>query len=90
MTCRLLLRTGLVLLILPVFALLGLYFLELGDVRDCVLDGGHWDYLDGVCRDTPQPFVPWVVRAPWLVNGSLALSMLGLGLTMAGLYSRKR
>lgn len=85
-----LIRVGLALLILPVVVLLGLYFLELGDVRSCMLDGGHWDYLDGVCRDTPQPFVPWLARAPWLVNGGLALSVLGLGMAMVGLYIRKR
>ncbi|RAR60931.1 hypothetical protein [Onishia taeanensis] len=90
MTRRHLIRAGMALLILPIVVLLGIYFLELGDVRGCMLDGGHWDYLDGVCRDTPQPFVPWLVRAPWLVNGGLALSVLGLGMTMAGLYIKKR
>ncbi|WP_347400988.1 hypothetical protein [Halomonas sp. YLGW01] len=85
-----LMRIGLVLLILPIVLLLGVYFMELGDVRGCLLDGGHWDYLAGTCRDTPQPFVSWLERAPWLVNGGLALSVLGLGMTMTGLYVKKR
>lgn len=90
MTRQRLMRIGLALLILPIVLLLGLYFMELSDVRACLLDGGHWDYLDGICRDTPQPFVPWLVRSPWLVNGGLLLSVLGLGMTMAGLYIKKR
>ncbi|WP_458524446.1 hypothetical protein [Onishia taeanensis] len=90
MTRQRLMRIGLALLILPIVLLLWLYFMELGDVRACLLDGGHWDYLEGICRDTPQPFVSWLVRVPWLVNGGLLLSLLGLGMTMVGLYTRKR
>ncbi|WP_168012500.1 hypothetical protein [Halomonas salinarum] len=90
MSRRLLTRVGLALLILPILVLLTIYFVELGKVRECLFDNGHWDYIAGVCRDTPQPFVPWLERAPWLVNGGLLLSVLGLGMTMVGLYVKKR
>ena len=85
-----LMRLGLLLLVLPVLGLLGAYFWELGAVRECLLDGGHWDYTAGVCRDTPQPFVSWLQRRPWLVNGGMLLSVLGLGLCMVGLYTKRR
>lgn len=90
MTRKHLMRLGLALLILPIVLLLGVYFVELGDVRACLLDGGHWDYLAGTCRDAPQPFVSWLERAPWLVNGGLALSVVGLAMTMSGLYLKRR
>ncbi|MYL23278.1 hypothetical protein [Vreelandella massiliensis] len=83
-------RLGLLLLILPLFVLMGVYFWELNDVRECQLGGGHWDYLANVCRDAPQPFVPWVERMPLLVNGGLLLSVLGLVLCMVGLYQKRR
>ncbi|MDR5905145.1 hypothetical protein [Franzmannia qiaohouensis] len=84
------LRLGLLLLIVPVIVLMGVYFWELGDVRECTLSGGYWDYLDGVCRDTPQPFVSWLERYPLLVNGGMLLSVLGLVLCMVGFYVKKR
>ncbi|MCE8026406.1 hypothetical protein [Billgrantia aerodenitrificans] len=85
------LRLGLLLLILPILVLMGLYFWELSSVRECTLiQGGYWDYLDGVCRSTPQPFVPWVERQPWLVNGGMLLSVAGVVLCMAGLYVKRR
>ena len=85
------LKLGLLLLIVPPLALMGLYFHELSAVRECTLvEGGHWDYLEGVCRDTRQPFVPWVERAPWLVNGGMGLSVVGLVMVMARFYVRKR
>lgn len=85
------LRIGLLLLIVPIIVLMGLYFVELGNVRDCMLsEQGHWDYLEGLCRSTPQPFVPWIDRSPWLVNGSMLLSLLGLALCLVGLYVKRR
>lgn len=84
------LRLGLLLLVVPVIVLMGVYFWELSDVRECALSGGHWDYLAGVCRDTPQPFVSWLDRHPWLVNGGMLLSVLGLMLCMIGLYVKRR
>jgi hypothetical protein len=83
-------RLGLLLLILPLVVLMGVFFWELNDVRACQLSGGHWDYLAGVCRDSPQPFVPWVERMPLLVNGGMLTSVLGLVLCMVGLYQKRR
>lgn len=83
-------RLGLLLLILPLIVLMGIFFWELNDVRACQLDGGHWDYLAGVCRDSPQPFVPWIDRMPLLVNGGMLVSVLGLVLCMVGLYQKRR
>ncbi|MAR72482.1 MULTISPECIES: hypothetical protein [unclassified Halomonas] len=83
-------RLGLILLVVPIVVLLTLFFLELGDIRQCELvDQGHWNYLAGHCGDTPSPFVPWIVRSPWLVNGGLLVSVVGLGLCMLGLYRRR-
>ncbi|MCL7930906.1 hypothetical protein [Halomonas llamarensis] len=83
-------RLGLLLLILPLVVLMGVYFWELNDVRACQLDGGHWNYLAGVCRDTPQPFVPWIERMPLLVNGGMLVSVLGLVLCMVGFYQKRQ
>ncbi|EPC01938.1 hypothetical protein L861_20010 [Litchfieldella anticariensis FP35 = DSM 16096] len=84
------LRIGLLLLIAPIVILMGAYFWELGDVRECALNGGYWNYVEGACRDTPQPFASWQVRSPWLVNGGMLLSVLGVVLCMVGLYVKKR
>jgi hypothetical protein len=85
------LRLGLLLLIMPTFVLMGVYFWEFGSVRDCTLvQGGHWDYLAGTCRDMPQAFVPWVERQPWLVNGGMLLSLAGMVMCMLGLYVKRR
>ncbi len=83
-------RIGLLLLILPLFVLMGVYFWELNAVRACQLDGGHWNYLSEICHETPQPFVPWVDRAPLLVNGGMLLSVLGLVVCMIGFYQKRR
>ncbi|WP_416139544.1 hypothetical protein ACM26W_03805 [Halomonas sp. HK25] len=84
------LKLGLLLLIAPLLLLMGVYFWELSDVRECVHAGGYWDYLEGVCRDTPQPFVSWLERYPWLVNGGMLLSLFGMALCVVGLYVKKR
>lgn len=84
------LKLGSLLLIAPILVLMGVYFWELSDVRECVLSGGHWNYLEGACRDTPQPFVSWLERHPWLVNGGMLLSLAGMVLCMVGLYVKKR
>lgn len=84
------LRLGLLLLVAPIVLLMGVYFWELGDVRACTFDGGYWDYVTGVCRDTPQPFVSWLQRYPWLVNGGMLASLLGVAMCMAGLYLKRR
>lgn len=84
------LKLGLLLLIAPILVLMGVYFWELSDVRACTLSGGHWNYLEGACRDTPQPFVSWLERHPWLVNGGMLLSLAGMVLCMLGLYVKRR
>lgn len=85
------LRIGLVLMIVPIVVLMSLYFIELNGVRDCVLNGqGYWDYYERVCTSTPQPNVPFIARKPWLVNGGMLVSVLGLVLCMAGLYVKRR
>ncbi|QJQ94495.1 MULTISPECIES: hypothetical protein [Halomonadaceae] len=83
-------RLGLLLLVTPLFMLMGVYFWELGDVRECTLSGGYWDYYERRCRDTPQPFVSWLERHPLLVNGGMLLSVLGLVMCMVGLYTKRR
>lgn len=82
-------KLGLLLLILPLFVLMGVYFWELNDVRACQLDGGHWDYIESVCRDTQQPFVSWLQRSPLLVNGGMLVSVVGLVMCMVGLYAKR-
>ncbi|MCC5881975.1 MAG: hypothetical protein JJU25_04985 [Halomonas sp.] len=85
------LRLGLLLLILPILVLMGIYFWEFSQVRECTLvQGGYWDYLDATCLSSPQPFVPWVERQPWLVNGGMLLSVAGVFMCMVGLYVRRR
>ena len=83
-------RLGLLLLVLPILVLLGVYFWELGDVRACQLEGGYWNYLEGACYDTPQPFVSWLQRSPLLVTGGMLLSVVGLVMCMVGFYTKPR
>lgn len=84
------LRIGLLLLIVPIILLMGVYFWELGDIRECTFNGGYWNYLDGECHDSPQPFVSWLQRYPLLVNGGMLLSVLGALLCAIGLYTKPR
>lgn len=85
------LRIGLVLLVLPALLLMVLFFVEQMHISDCALAGGYWNYLQGQCDLQQQhPFVPLMVRRPLLVNGGMLLSCLGLLLTIAGLYRRRR
>ncbi|MFO8045408.1 MAG: hypothetical protein R6U30_05995 [Halomonas sp.] len=84
------LKIGLLLLIAPILLLLGVYFWELSDVRECTYAGGYWNYLEGVCRDTPQPFVSWLERYPLMVNGGMLLSVVGIAFCMVGLYVKRR
>lgn len=83
-------KLGLLLLVLPVCVLMGIYFWELSDIRECQLDGGHWDYIESTCSDSPQPFVSWLERYPLLVNGGMLLSVVGMVMCMVGLYVKRR
>jgi hypothetical protein len=85
------LRIGLLLLVLPALLLMGLFFVEQMHISDCAQAGGYWNYLQGQCDLQQQhPFIPLMVRRPLLVNGGMLLSCLGLLLTIAGLYRRRR
>lgn len=84
------LRIGLLLLVLPMLVLMGVYFVELFAVNDCVAEGGSWNYLDGRCDfDARHPFIPLPVRKPLLINGGMLLCCVGLLLTVIGLYRRR-
>ncbi|GAB2792427.1 hypothetical protein GCM10027040_18230 [Halomonas shantousis] len=83
-------RLGTALLLFPLLLLLGLYFWELNAVRTCLFEGGQWDYLHGVCVETPQPFSSFFQRHPLLVNAAMLTSALGLVMCMAGFLVRRR
>nr|WP_298377608.1 hypothetical protein [uncultured Halomonas sp.] len=82
-------RWGALLLILPLFILMSVYFWELGDIRECQLSGGHWDAIASACREQPQPFTPFIERHSLLVNGGMLLSVLGLVMCFIGFYTRR-
>lgn len=84
------LKTGLLLLILPGVLLMGGYLYDLSLVEGCVDGGGSWDYQAERCDTERQhPFVPFMARHPLLVNGGMLLSVVGLLLCIAGLYRRR-
>lgn len=83
-------RWGLLLLVVPLAILLGTFFWEYGEVRECQLSGGYWDYLAAACRETPQPFVPFILRHPWLVNGGMLISVLGLVMCCWGFLTKRK
>nr|WP_298410555.1 hypothetical protein [uncultured Halomonas sp.] len=83
-------KWGALLLILPLVILMGVYFWELGDIRECQLSGGHWDYLAATCREQPQPFVPFIERHSLMANGGMLFSVLGLVMCFVGLYVKRR
>lgn len=61
-------RLGLLLLVLPILLLLGFYFAEWGDIRQCeMIDQGHWNYLTGQCSE--EPFTLCTVDRPQPVVG---------------------
>lgn len=83
------LRLGLCLLILPVVALLLLFFIEQARVDDCLAMGGSYDYLKAVCDlQTSHPFVPLMARFGTWINLAMLLSCLGLVLSVLGLYKK--
>ncbi|WP_372831883.1 hypothetical protein [Pontibacterium sp.] len=85
------LRIGLLLLILPLVVMMGSYFTELSAVNACLSAGGSYDYFNGVCDQTlTHAYSPFMERNPLLVNGGMLLSVLGLFLCLAGLYTRAR
>lgn len=85
------LRLGLILLILPSLALMGAYMYEQHLIESCTATGGFYDYALSECNpQTEQPFIPFMVRYPLLVNGGMLLSVLGLFLSIVGLYKPSR
>lgn len=83
-------RWGSLLLILPLVVLMGVYFWELGDIRECQLSGGYWDHIAAACREQPQPFLPFIERHSLLVNGGMLLSVVGLVMCIIGFYVKRR
>ncbi len=81
------LRLGLLLLVIPSVALMTAYMLEQNQIADCLADSGVWNYAEGQCETSGSfPFVPFMMRYPIAVNGGMLLSVLGLILTIIGLY----
>ncbi|MGB0466028.1 MAG: hypothetical protein ACPGF7_00685 [Pontibacterium sp.] len=85
------LRIGLLLLIVPGLLMMAVYFNELSAVNACLETGGSYNYSQSLCdASQTQPFVPFMMRNPLLVNGGMLLSVVGLFFCLAGLYSRAR
>lgn len=83
------LKVGLVLLIIPGLALMGLFMYEQSLVDACLDAGGSFDYLNRLCdHSTTQPFIPMMARYPIAVNGGMLLSVVGLFCCLWGLYVR--
>ncbi|MBV0933228.1 hypothetical protein [Marinobacterium weihaiense] len=85
------LRLGLILLVVPALLLMGGYFYDLSLADACLDQGGSWNYQAAECdaAGADHPFVPFMVRHPLIVNGSMLLSVVGLLICMAGLYRRR-
>lgn len=85
------LRLGLILLIVPGVVMMAAYLNELSAVQACLDAGGSFDYVQSVCDHTQShAVVPFMVRQPLLVNGGMLLSVVGLFMCLAGLYTRAR
>jgi len=83
------LKLGLLLLIVPGLVMMTGYMMEQSDVDACIAAGGSFDYLTLACdMEATHPFVPFMVRHPWLVNGGMLLSVVGLFCCLFGLYVR--
>lgn len=86
------LKTGITLLVLPGLLLMLAWWFDYKAALNCLQAGGAYDYLAQTClHDGSQPpFVSFAQRHPFWVNGFLVISLLGLGLTMGGLYRRRQ
>lgn len=85
------LKLGLALLILPAFALMAGYMVEQNQVETCIQAGGVWHWAAERCETAGDyPFVSFMVRNPLLVNGGMLLVVLGLFMTLLGLYRPNR
>jgi hypothetical protein len=84
------LKSGLVLLVLPCLLLMGGYMYELSGVNDCLGQGGSFNYELLLCdQNDSHPFIPYTVRYPSLVNGGMMVSVAGFFLCIIGLYKRR-
>ena len=81
------LRLGLLLLIIPAVLLMVLFMNEQNQVRECLSAEGVWNYLEARCEpEGTFPFISFLERNPLLVNGGMLASVLGLFMTVIGLY----
>lgn len=84
------LKLGLILLTLPAIGLMAGYMYEQNQIEACVQAGGVWNWAAESCATSGSyPFVPYMARYPLLVNGGMLLVVLGLLLTLVGLYRPK-
>lgn len=86
------LKAGITLLVLPGLLLMLAWWFDYKAALDCLYAGGSYDYLAQACLNdgSQPPFVSFAQRHPLGVNGFLVVSLLGLGLTMGGLYRRRQ
>lgn len=84
------LKLGLALLILPAIALMAGYMVEQNQVEACIQGGGVWHWAAETCEESGKyPFVSFMQRNPLLVNGGMLLVVVGLFMTLIGLYRPK-
>lgn len=84
------LKLGLFLLIAPAVALMAGYMYEQNQIEVCLQGGGVWNWAAESCEASGKyPFVPFMMRYPLLVNGGMLLVVLGLLITLVGLYRPK-
>lgn len=84
------LKLGLALLILPAIAMMAGYMVEQNQVEACIQGGGVWHWAAETCESSGKyPFVSFMQRNPLLVNGGMLLVVLGLLMTLVGLYRPK-
>ena len=85
------LRIGLLLLCIPAVALMAGFMMEQSDIQACLASSGSWNYQESLCDlEAKHPFIPFMVRYPILVNGGMLLSVIGLFMTIIGLYKPSR
>lgn len=84
------LKLGLALLILPAIAMMAGYMVEQNQVEACIQGGGVWHWAAETCETSGKyPFVSFMQRNSLLVNGGMLLVVLGLLITLVGLYRPK-
>lgn len=71
------LRIGSLLFALPGILLLVLYGIEMSAFTACQESGGHYNIVEAVCTDTPQPHSSYYLRHSGLVNSMMLLSCVG-------------